>query len=162
MKNFSIEHKGEIFWISRAVAVIGFVFKEIDNKWYILINQRGEGTPDFQLHWNIPCGYLDYDETHEEGTSRELYEETGFKVEPDKWKLIGIQSDPNANRQNVSLRSYYIAHEHEDFAGVQGGENNEVADIKWLEIGKLNTIDKWAFGHDKIINEVFSIIQEKA
>lgn len=89
MKNYPIkietgEHAGETVWVHRSIAVAGFIFCRINNEWCVLANQRGEGAPDFQGYWNCPCGYLDFDETLAEACSREIYEETGVKIES-KW-----------------------------------------------------------------------------
>ena len=87
MKNYPIkietgEHAGETVWVHRSIAVAGFIFCKINDEWCVLANQRGEGAPDFQGYWNCPCGYLDFDETLAEACSREIYEETGVKIEP--------------------------------------------------------------------------------
>lgn len=110
MKNYPIkietgEHAGETVWIHRSIAVVGFVFCKINNEWCVLANQRGEGAPDFQGYWNCPCGYLDFDETLAEACSREIYEETGAKVEPSALYMCSINDDPkDSNRQNVTMR----------------------------------------------------------
>lgn len=99
MKNYPIkietgEHAGETVWVHRSIAVVGFVFCKINNEWCVLANQRGEGAPDFQGYWNCPCGYLDFDETLAEACSREIYEETGAKVEPSALYMCSINDDP--------------------------------------------------------------------
>lgn len=110
MKNYPItietgEHAGETVWVHRSIAVAGFIFCKINDEWCVLANQRGEGAPDFQGYWNCPCGYLDFDETLAEACSREIYEETGVKIEPSALYMCSVNDDPkDSNRQNVTMR----------------------------------------------------------
>ena len=81
MKNFPLlDENGKEWWISRSIAVTGCVFTFLNGKWCVLANKRGEGTPDFQGMWNMPCGYLDFNETTAEAVIREVYEETGVRL----------------------------------------------------------------------------------
>ena len=80
MNNFPITHEGKTYWVSRSMAVACFVFANINNEWRVLANQRGTGAADFNGLWNVPCGYLDFDETTKEAAMREVYEETGVKI----------------------------------------------------------------------------------
>lgn len=109
MKNYPIkietgEHAGETVWVHRSIAVAGFVFCKIDGEWCVLANQRGEGAPDFKGYWNCPCGYLDFDETTKEACIREIYEETGVKVDPKNIKV----TDKLSSWSTEPLRRYYI------------------------------------------------------
>ena len=106
MNNFSIEHEGKIYWISRSMAVVCFVFAYIDGRWCVLANQRGEGTPDFQGYWNAPCGYLDYNETLEQAAIREVYEETGVKLT--EAKFLGYEEVNDGIKCGVNEYGYAI------------------------------------------------------
>lgn len=57
----------------------------------LLLVQRAN-TP-LQGYWAPPAGYIEIDETIEEGAAREVREETGYEVEIDQ--LLGIFSRPN-------------------------------------------------------------------
>ena len=72
---------GKEIWLSRAVAVVATVAVFFENEMYILLNKRGTGTPDFQGYWNLPCGYLDYNETTGEAPLREVWEECGVDID---------------------------------------------------------------------------------
>lgn len=152
MKNFPVKVDDKEYWISRSVAVAAFVFaKDKDEDFCILANKRGSGTPDFQGYWNCPCGYLDYNETGEQGAAREVLEETGVNVS-DNLIFFGVDDDPRSNKQNVTLQ-YYTFVDIQPFVERKGGEDNEVSAVKWV---KINTIDNypWAFEHDHIIKKV--------
>lgn len=155
MKNFPIEIDGKEYWISRAIAVVGFVFCLMDKQLYVLANKRGKGTPDFQGYWNCPCGYLDYDETTKQACSRETAEETNLYVNPDSWVLFGIDDNPKSNRQNVTF-SYYTFSDRlykGQTVYAKGAEENEVEDVEWIPISKINEY-QWAFNHRKLISEI--------
>lgn len=158
-QNFPVMVDGKIYWISRAVAVAGFVFKKFNGRIHILANKRGNGTPDFQGYWNCPCGYLDRDESGEEAISREVLEECGFVVDSKKWKQLETQTDPSTNKQNVTIRYLCILDENDDntfdLLKRKGGEKDEVDEVKWIALEDIN-LYKWAFEHDKLIG-VFAL-----
>lgn len=165
MKNFPIKAEdGKTYWISRAIAVTGIVFYTTDADTFILANKRGKNTPDFQGMWNLPCGYLDFDETTKEACSREVYEETGIKVNPEDWRFIGIADSPSQNKQNVTIRySYWISDPQPKDISLgsnvedRGGEEGEVETIAWINIKDIDNYE-WAFNHKEIIKELFEEI----
>lgn len=158
MKNFPLlDENGKEWWISRSIAVTGCVFTFLNGKWCVLANKRGEGTPDFQGMWNMPCGYLDFNETTAEAVIREVYEETGVRLNPNFLHFWKFNDSPTQNRQNVSFRYYALIDAQPGSISVgtgndRGGEEDEVEAIGWIP---LDSIDKyqWAFDHDKIIRE---------
>ena len=157
MNNFSVEFNGHTFWISRSIAVVGFVYGyDNDDNEYILAVQRGTGTPDpeFVGCWCLPCGYLDYDETIEEALKREVFEETGLTLKDSYFmNLLDVNSDPKSDkRQNVTFRYEYIVQEPiiEIKLTAKNSEKDEVADIKWIPTDKIDNY-KWAFNHNKLI-----------
>lgn len=152
MNNFPIEHEGKTYWISRAICVVGFIFC-YDDGLRILANKRGKGTPDFQGYWNVPCGYLDFDETISEACCREIAEETNLIVNPNALKLLSINDNPKLDtRQNVTFR--YWTYSPTLYKGqtiyAKGAEVDEVEDVKWIRIDELDQYD-WAFNHEELI-----------
>ena len=158
MKNFSIidNRTGQEYWISRSVAVVTFVFGyDKDNNEYILVEQRGKGTPDpeFVNKWCLPCGYVDFDETIEEAATREVYEETGVEINPNDWDLISVNSNPNSDkRQNITFRlCSYIRGIEDIVLSFENSELDEVSKIKWISTKEINSYE-WAFNHKELIN----------
>lgn len=95
--------------------------------------------------WALPAGYLDWNESVEEGAVRELKEETG--IEGKILKLLGIYSDPKRDedgRQNVGV-TYVV----EGMGELRQGEETEA--VKWFDLDKLP--DKIAFDHRQMIED---------
>ena len=84
----------------------------------IMLAKRGI-EPQFGL-WNLPCGFLENDETVEEGAIREVLEETGAKVEIEY--LHSVYSVPKTNQIYLIFKAhmldsyYHITPESTDIA----------------------------------------------
>ena len=152
---------GESYWISRSVAVLAIVVCQDDNGWHILVNKRGEGCPDYNGCWNIPCGYIDWGETCEEACSREIFEECGIKIHPEMFKLFNVNSDPrDSSRQNITIR--YIANELiSEYLDLElsskNSEQNEVADIRWISFDEIDNYE-WAFNHRELLDVIHNYL----
>lgn len=164
MKNFSIidDRTGREYWISRSIAVIAILFAyDLKGKQYVLTVKRGKGTPDPEYVGAncLPCGYLDFDETTQEAAARELFEETGVKVNPEDLHLLSINDNPfDDKRQNVTFR-YFIEIKGIPVEGISQiltskfSEEDEIELIKFIPVTEIDNY-KWAFNHDKIINQL--------
>ena len=159
MKNYQVRGEdGNMYWVHRAIAVTGIVFK-LDHeakKVFVLANKRGQGAADFQGKWNLPCGYLDFDETLSQACAREIKEETGYDLDPEMFQLLDINDEPSANKQNVSLRFLTIVDDEDVPAQevLEGGEKDEVEEVQWVSLENVSDLD-WAFNHDRIIQMAF-------
>ena len=150
-------HTGKTLWSGRYCAVAAFVFRRIEGIWTVLANKRGPGTPDYQGCWNAVCGFLEANETAQQGCSREIFEETGYEIKPEKFLQVYTQTDPEtSNNGNVTLRHITIITEKENLVRElpKGGEENEVDDVKWIPISQIANY-KWAFNHEKTIIDLF-------
>ena len=165
MENFAVKIDGKEYWISRSVAVCCFIFKIMDDELYTLIERRGKGAADEQGKLAAVSGYLSYNETLTQAVVREIFEETGFKAKEERLQFIKINSDPSEAHQNVTIHYVYFAKRNEDFDldRAEGGEENEVSEVKWFKVGDLekknnvvmlyaNVYDimaeDWAFNHN--------------
>lgn len=168
-------------WVSRSLAVNGVIIVVNNYNSYVLAGQRGSGSPDFRGLWNVPSGYLDYDETCSDACLREIYEETGLDIKEliknnmvivsDMEQPWFVNSDPTSNRQNVSLRygmvvllsgevsdDYSIDENKFPILTNKYSEPNEVSDLKWINIKDVDNYE-WAFNHDKVIKEYLHRIE---
>lgn len=145
---------GKTYWISRSVAVLAAVVAFNEKGWNILVNKRGDGTPDFQGMWNIPCGYVDWGETCEQAAAREIHEECGISISPDKFKLFMVESDPKrSNKQNITIRFICIVSPEmmEQHLSDINSEFHEVDDIRWINFDEADQF-QWAFNHRELLD----------
>lgn len=98
--------------------------------------------------WAIPGGYLDQNETLEEGVLRELLEETGWKgTNP---TLFSINANPHARHdpsQNVRI-SYAI-----EPVGKTGEKDKETLEVRWFTKEALPATDEFAFAHRETVEQ---------
>ena len=157
---------GRIIWLSRSCAVVTTLACRVDGRIYILLGKRGIGCPDEVGKWNLPCGYLDWDETLSEAAIREVFEETGVNVNAiasdsiildhmqDPWR-ISSDAKPNS-KQNVTHHLYrYFNAEKLPETSTAYCEPNEIDELQWRDINQLEGLD-YAFGHDMIMQEFLS------
>lgn len=161
---------GREIWASRSVTVVVCIVLVCEGKPWILVNQRGTGVPDFQGYWNLPCGYLDYDETTAEAAMREVWEECGvnsqellegadceFFSEP--WD---ISSTPHGQRQNVTVHHGLHAHVAQlPVVSNAHNEPNETSDIRWLPLDQADTLE-FAFNHRERIAKYLAHLERVA
>ena len=108
----------------------------------LLIKRKNE---PFRNQWALPGGFLEEDETMQEGAKRELEEETGLKLE--KLQQVGAFGTPGRDPRG---RTISIA-----FVGLIDAEakvkaSDDALDAKWFS---LNNLPDLAFGHRGIISE---------
>lgn len=159
---------GREAWLSRSVVVAVTAVVLCGAEPYVLINRRGPGLPNYVGYWNLPCGYLDYDETTSEAAVREVWEECGVDVRP-LWQsaiveymnsVWGLDSTPKGAKQNVSLH-YGLLTEVDTLPQVctLNAEQNEVSEVCWWPLRKVDELE-YAFGHDQKINLFLQRIYE--
>ena len=129
--NFPIKRNGKIFYVSRSVAVSMYAFcQDKWGNWCILANQRGPGCYSNQGLWNVPAGFLDYDETAEEAAVRETWEETGVEIPVNLVRAMGT----NTTSETVRIRhSCVLPGTIDDYpTSDKNCEPGEVSDIAWI------------------------------
>lgn len=160
-------------WHSRSVAVTGIVLVIIKDKLYLLVTKRSDIMEDMPGRWCLPCGYLDWDETIEEATIREIREETGFDVQEQlmvtcykdgngdaiTYPNIVVHSDPKGNRQNVSISSAFLF-ERAELPEITTTE--ETSEVEWCEADPNNLKEKnLAFGQFDLVKHTISVLCSK-
>jgi ADP-ribose pyrophosphatase YjhB (NUDIX family) len=104
--------------------------------------------------WNIPAGHLDPNETIFDGAKREIFEETGCKVD-----LTGVIQIGNRILENDIFVSIVFSTKLLD-------ENihydkNEILDVKWFTYDELLNMKEELRSYNWIINSVKAIIENK-
>lgn len=113
---------------------LGYVMK--DNK--ILMLYRNKKINDVhEGKWSGLGGKIEEGESPEEGIIREIYEESGLRVNTPK--LRAILTFPNfKNEETWHVFLYYI----DKFDG-SIKENCLEGDLEWISIDKVNTLNMW-------------------
>ena len=125
-----------------AVTTDCVVFGIEGNNINVLLIKRGN--EPFKGLWALPGGFLNPDETAEEGALRELREETGLgdaEVEQ-----LYTFSDPKRDPRDrvISIAYMAIVKQQE----VKGGD--DASEARWFPIDKLPVL---AFDHDRILQK---------
>ena len=161
---------GREIWISRSVTTAVCILLEWEGRPYILVNQRGTGVPDFAGYWNLPCGYLDYDETTAQAAMREVWEECGVNsltlLESAICEFFShpwdISSTPVDKRQNVTIHhGLYAKVDQLPVVSNANNEPNETADIRWLPLSEVDTLS-FAFNHRVRIDKFLAHLETVA
>ncbi len=127
-----------------AVTTDTLVFREGDQCMEVLLVKRRKDP--YQGYWALPGGFLEIEETPEEGARRELKEETGLNI--DILKEVGtfgeIDRDPRGRTITIAFYTFI----HKTNKGLQAKSN--AAEVKWVSIKNLPEL---AFDHREILQE---------
>ena len=115
----------------------------------ILLIQRG--IEPYKGAWAFPGGFLNMDETAEQGALRELKEETGLDLR--YIKQVGAFSDVNRDPRTrvITIAFYALAKK----SAVQGGD--DAAKAQWFA---LNEVPRLAFDHDYILRKTLEKLRQ--
>lgn len=101
--------------------------------------------------WNFPAGHLDDGETIFEGAIREVFEETGCKV--NLTKMLPIISSKERDLVRITFLTE-ILEENIHF------DLNEILDAKWIEIEEIKTKYKDVLRGPKMMLEMIRQMEE--
>ncbi|MFC1693941.1 NUDIX domain-containing protein [Candidatus Latescibacterota bacterium] len=98
--------------------------------------------------WCLPGGFLEWGESPENGTRRELFEETG--IDADKLSLIGVYDSYTGPQRHVLLVAYrVISWRGEPVPG------DDASDVQWFDFDEIPPL---AFSvHNKVLAEALSV-----
>ena len=125
-----------------AVTTDCVVFGIEGNTINVLLIKRGN--EPFKGLWALPGGFLNPDETAEEGALRELREETG--LEAAEVEQLHTFSDPKRDPRDRVISIAYMA--IVKLQEVKGGD--DASDARWFPIDNLPEL---AFDHDWILQK---------
>ena len=126
--------------------IFGFDGSELQ----VLLIERG--IEPFKGKWAFPGGFLNMDETAQEGALRELKEETG--LENAYIEQFNTYSDPGRDpRERVITIAHYALVRIQE---VKGGD--DAAKAQWFPIDEVPQL---AFDHDKILRDAMRKLRER-
>ena len=116
----------------------------------ILLVKRGN--EPFKGGWAFPGGFMNMDETVEECAVRELYEETGLKI--NRLKQLGCFSDVHRDPRGrvVSVAFYALATP----ADVWGGD--DASEARWFALEEVP--HPLAFDHDDMLQKALQQLRK--
>jgi len=131
-----------------AVTVDAVIFyRKADILNVLLVQRKNE---PFRDQWALPGGFLEENETMEEGAIRELEEETGLKLE--KLQQVGAFGTPGRDPRGRTISIAFVGLIVKE-ARVKASD--DAVDAKWFN---LNDLPDLAFDHRKIISEANSLL----
>lgn len=116
----------------------------------VLLIQRG--MEPYKGRWAFPGGFLEMEESADEGALRELQEETGLRGAYIRQfhTFTAPQRDP---RERVITIAYYALVRMQD---VKGGD--DAADARWFA---LTEVPQLAFDHDQILRKAEQVLRQQ-
>lgn len=108
-----------------------------DNK--VLLGKRNDdpAKADSELHgegtWTLPGGGLEFKENLEDCAVREVFEETGIKVNNDRIKMVSVTNDVVEDAHFVTI--FFLVEEYEGEPKVM--EPDEIIEWKWFDLNNL-------------------------
>lgn len=113
----------------------------------VLLIQRG--SEPYKGCWAFPGGFLNMDETTEECAIRELFEETGLKV--DALQQLGAYSKVDRDPRGRTITVAYLVILDQSMPVIG---QDDAALAKWWP---LSSLPKLAFDHDEIISDAIAL-----
>ena len=125
-----------------AVTTDCVIFGQGEGDLKVLLVKRGN--EPFKGMWAFPGGFLNPDETAEEGALRELSEETG--ITDVKVEQLFTFSDPKRDPRDRVISIAYMAVVKLQY--VKGGD--DASEAKWFPLKEIPSL---AFDHELILNK---------
>lgn len=124
------------------VTVDAVIFRHIrKNTEVLLINRKNEPFVD---KWALPGGFVDQDEDLEKAAIRELFEETGIKI--NSLSQLRAFGKPHRDPRGHMISVAFTGTTNDSDVAKAG---DDAADAQWFPI---NALPELAFDHDEIIN----------
>lgn len=124
------------------VTADSLVFRKIDDRWYILLIERGN--EPYKGCWALPGGFMEEDEDIDDAAPRELKEETGLDgIELRQLRAFGR---PDRDPRHRTVTVAYIGIDKEQ--KMEAHAADDAARVRWFSIDRLPAL---AFDHDEII-----------
>ena len=155
--NFAVRRGGQVFYVSRNTSMSIYAFcKNKNDEWCVLAVKRGPKAHGGNGLFAVPGGYLDMAhtigkngmkqyETLEMGIAREVYEETGVKI--DIHRISQYSTNSNNKDINVCFTAIVDGTTDQYPTSTANCEVGEIDVAAWIPFSKLNNL-KWAYNQE--------------
>jgi 8-oxo-dGTP diphosphatase len=123
---------------------------EVDGETQLLVVRRG--SPPFEGRWAFPGGYLEVDEDLAPAAARELQEETGIALEPDRLRQLGAYGAPDRDPRGRTVSVAFLV-ELDDATEATGGD--DAAEAQWRPVADVEE-EGLAFDHASILRDALA------
>lgn len=128
---------------SRPRRVLRRISGRFDTRRVLLIER---GWPPHEGAWALPGGHVDDGEEYRQAGARELWEETGVRVDPEDLREVGIWGGPDRDPRGVYETHAYLAIVPVDTPIAAG---DDATNARWWPLNSLPR--KLAFDHADIL-----------
>jgi 8-oxo-dGTP diphosphatase len=97
--------------------------------------------PPFEGFWDIPGGFLNEGEDPLDGLRRELKEETGLEIEPQRFFGLWMDRYGSDSTADATLNLYWTAR----VVGGQAAPADDVSELRWFGRDELPAANELAF-----------------
>lgn len=161
MNNFEFEHEGKKLWYSRSLACNIIVYRRTtEDEWEVLACKRGQGCEFNKGKWNIPGGFIDFNEDSFDCALRELKEETGVELKnKDDVFFNKLDTKPHGKRQTMVASHYacFVEEDTQDWKfSTEFGEPGETEEVAWIPLKNINLFN-WTHDQKELIENTFEI-----
>ena len=125
--------------------VLRRVLRRFDTRRVLLIER---GWDPYEDHWALPGGHVNLGEASRDAAVRELFEETGVRVDPASLRQIGVFDKPGRDPRGRYVTVAYLAFVPADTAIVAGDDARNAH--RW----PLAALPTLAFDHADILDTV--------
>ena len=161
MKNFPFQHNGQELWYSRSLACNLIVFVKKKDGIYVLANKRGQGCEYNRGIWNLPGGFIDFDEDGIDCAIRETWEECGIAIDRKDVSFFSLDTNPRNSKRQTMVATHYAVFDEEDtrdwLLTNVNCEKGEVEDIELIHIDELERL-VWMNAQLKTIHKVYNTL----
>ncbi len=130
------------------VTVDAVIFYKNDKLQLLLIKRKNEPFKDM---WALPGGFLDENEDIEQTAYRELFEETGVKI--DKLEQVAAFGKPGRDPRGHMISIAFVGVVYVETEAIGA---DDAVEARWFSYNELPSL---AFDHDKIILAAYNKIK---
>jgi len=129
-KSVRCEKCGFIYYINPSAATAAFIRNDTGD---LLVCRRANDPAKGTL--DLPGGFIDYDETAEQGIAREIREETGIRITSAKY-VFSLPNDYIYSGLDIPTMDLFFECETDDYSRISAAD--DVAECFFLPVREIN------------------------